>query len=133
MGKVKKENEFDEIVDDEIVDFKVQSVSPPPVDTFAVYDEGGGDWAVFPVVLFALGALTIKTGAKQTMDIPNTVCGMVSNVGGLVIVEHAVDLKFIGYWRKECQPFKEFLEDHEVDDTPEFDDAESEDEDGEEG
>jgi hypothetical protein len=38
-------------------------------------------------------------------------------------------MKFIGYWRKMCQPFEEFLEDHEVEDVPSLDD---EDDDGDE-
>ena len=78
------------------------------------------------VILFAVGTLTKLVAAKRKEDIPNSVCGMVSNIGGLVMVEHAVDMKFIGYWRKDCQPYRDFLEDHELEIPPDHEDEDDE-------
>jgi hypothetical protein len=106
----------------QVINFEVDSIAPAPPDIFAVYDEGEAEYAVFPVILFATGTITRRVSAKHKEDAPNTVCGMVSNIGGLVMVEHAVDMKFVGYWRKNCQPWDEFLEDHELEAPPSLDD-----------
>jgi hypothetical protein len=125
MGKVSANG--DSGVDyPQVINFEVENIAPAPAQVFAVYDEGEADYAIFPVILFATGTLTKRVSPKHKEDVPNTVCGMVSNIGGLVMVEHAVDMKFIGYWRKNCQPWEEFLEDHELEVPPDYDDADDE-------
>jgi hypothetical protein len=123
MAKVKKGASDSEYP--QVIDFKPESITAAPPDTYAVYDEGDSEWAVFPVILFAVGTLKLKGGSESKFkNVANAICGMVSNVGGLVMVEHAVDMKFVGYWKKEVQSLSEFLEDHDIDAPPDYGDDE---------
>lgn len=128
MARVKASEDYPQMVS-----FKVDRVVAAPAQVFAVYDEGDSEFAAFPVVLFALGTIDMKVSSQQREQVEGHVRGMVSNIGGLVLVEDAADMKFIGYWRKNCQSWAEFLEDHELEVPPDYDeDDEDEDEDDEE-
>jgi hypothetical protein len=114
MGKKREEAD--------VVEFRIHSVTTAPDDIFAVYDEGDGEFSSFPVILFALGDLVLKTGPQKREEVPGVVHGMVSNLGGLVMVEGAPDMTFIGYWRKNAQELADFLEEHEVEVPPHLED-----------
>jgi len=132
MGRKKRKDKS--IYDVEAVDFKIESITAAPRNVLAVYDEGDGEWAVFPVVLFAVGTLDVKTKPHEREAMPGVVRGLVSNIGGLVLVEDSPDMNFVGYWRKNCQDWAEFLEDHDVEVPPDYagehdDEADDEDDD----
>lgn len=130
MAKVRAEDRQDSGDDyPQVSNFEAEVIVPAPPHIFAVYDEGDGEWAAFPVILFALGTLARRVSSKHKENIPSAVCGMVSNIGGLVMVEHAVDMKFIGYWRKDSQKWREFLEDHELEVPPDYVDEDDDEED----
>lgn len=108
--------------DVDVLPFRVRSITGAPKDVFAVYDEGDSTYVSYPVILFSVGDLTVKTGPQQREEIPGAVRGMVSNLGGLVLVEDAIDMTFIGYWRKSVESLGQFLEEHEIELPPDFDD-----------
>jgi hypothetical protein len=117
MGKKRKGE-----IRGEVVDFRVRSITSPPADVFAVYDEGNEEYVSFPVILFAVGDAVVRTGSQEREEVMGLARGMVSNLGGMVLVEDATDMKFIGYWRKGVQSLGEFLEEHEIELPPDFDD-----------
>lgn len=109
--------------DEEFADFSVQQLAPAPAHVNAVFhdpdDEDGDGWCYFPVIAFAVGTVTIMKRGEPIDKEKGIVRGMISNHGGLELVEDTDDLEFIGYWRKDAQPtFDEFLQDHGIDAVP---------------
>ncbi len=64
-----------------------------------------------------------------TDAVDGVVRGMMSNHGGLELIEDGTEMEFIGYWRRDVQPeLAEFLSDHDIDAIPESEDDDDEEE-----
>jgi hypothetical protein len=109
---------------EEFVDFVVRQLSPAPAQTMAVFfDPDEDDWCYFPVVTFAVGVVNLMRNGDIVDTTEGMVRGMISNHGGLELVEDTDDMEFIGYWRRDAQPeFTEFLGDHGIEQSPDGDD-----------
>lgn len=106
-------NKGSEKISKELVTYEPERIVAAPAHLFAVYDDGENDYEMFPVVLFAIGRAVLYTG-EETEELRSVLRGLVSSLGGLVVAEDAPDMKFVGYWRKDGQDFRAFLEDHEL-------------------
>ena len=103
--------------DDEFVDFTVQQLVAAPPHIYAVFhDPDDGEWCHYPVICFSVGTASLMSNGKLVDKTGGQVRGMLSNHGGMELVEGAEQLEFVGYWRKDMQPeFAEFLADHDID------------------